>query len=112
MNDGGATGPVEVYCRTVVANSIYERNGGEIGIQSVIDLGIIQAVEIFGLTGDNGQSYVGLNAGATICLRGTGHLIFLDAVGMPRVPTWLDSWPANGFTCANLSSTGTLILVP
>jgi VCBS repeat-containing protein len=100
-----------VYCRVVVQNGVYLRPAGEIGIQSIIDLGVIQAVEVFGLY-NNGISTSGLSDVVDICLLGSGHLIYLNAANMPRSPEWLPAWQSGDFTCGTIANAGTVILVP
>ena len=105
-----------VFCRVLYANgapmqwlggNLY--NAGSIGHQGVLDLGVVQAVDVY--------SPVGLTefeGGVEICLKGTGSLIFMAASGAPRVPVLvgsheIDDFP--GFTCATLFEPGTLVLV-
>ena len=84
-------------------------NAGSIGIQGVLDLGVIQAVDIF--------SPVGMNyfeGGAVFCLRGEGTLIWLAAKNAPRIAEIIGSYTVDdfpGFTCATLFEPGTLVLV-
>jgi VCBS repeat-containing protein len=100
-----------VYCRIIVENQSYIRPGGEIGIQSIIDLGVLQAVEVFDVD-TAGDAHYGYNNGIQICLKGQGRLIYLNAWNMPRTATWLDSDYNGGFTCGWIPNTGTVILVP
>lgn len=82
---------------------------GSIGIQSVIDLGVIHAVDIFSA---GGEMY--FSGGYVICLRGQGTLIWLDATNSPRSADIIGSYLINefpGFTCATLFTPGTLVLV-
>ncbi|HLU09863.1 MAG TPA: choice-of-anchor Q domain-containing protein, partial [Oceanobacillus sp.] len=84
-------------------------NAGAIGIQGVLDLGVIQAVDIFSPVG---MSY--FNGGAVFCLRGQGTLIWLAAKNAPRVAEVIGSYEVDdfpGFTCATLFEPGTLVLV-
>ncbi len=84
-------------------------NAGAIGNQGVLDLGIIQAVDIFS---PGGASY--FQGGAVFCLRGGGTLIWLAASGIPRHPEIIGSYAVPdfpGFTCATLFEPGTLVLV-
>jgi hypothetical protein len=80
-----------------------------IGNQSVLDLGIITAVDVFSLTGQT--SFV---SDVDICLKGTGYIIFLDANGSPRIPQLWTGWTTDafpGYTCATLHAPGTVVLV-
>ena len=77
-------------------------DGGGIGIQSIIDAGFIDAVDIWG--------YV--VQGVEVCFPQAGRLLFLDASLMPRVAAPLESTVVNGMTCASISSPGSLVLMP
>jgi hypothetical protein len=84
-------------------------NAGSIGVQSVLDRGVIQAVDVF-LPNGEGK----FNGDAVVCLRGSGAMVFLAASGIPRTPQDLIAWqtPAfPGYTCATLYQPGTLVLV-
>ncbi|GAB5491774.1 MAG: hypothetical protein Phog2KO_19890 [Phototrophicaceae bacterium] len=77
-------------------------NAGGVGNQAVIDMGLVNAVDISGTV--SGQ--------LTVCLQGTGSMIFLDSAGIPRTPVPIASYTgSNGTTCATLTTTGTLALV-
>jgi VCBS repeat-containing protein len=100
-----------VYCRVVVENGAYIRSGGEIGDQNIINLGILQAVEVFSLD-NHGYSVPSYQNGVQICLKGQGRLIYLNAWNMPRIASWLDSESSGEFTCGWIPYSGTVILVP
>ena len=72
-----------------------------VGIQSVIEAGIIGAVDVWG--------YVA--PGVQVCLQGSGSLIFLDAAGAPRQPSWIPSFEDASWTCAEFDRAGSLVLV-
>ena len=83
-----------VACRTLSA--------GGVGNQAVIDMGLVNAVDISGTV--SGQ--------LTVCLQGTGSMVFLDSAGVPRTPAPIASYiGSSGTTCATLTTTGTLALV-
>ncbi len=98
---GGVYG---VHCRVIAENSSFIRTPAELGVQSVLDRGVIQAVDIFSPSGVS-------VAGATICLQGTGNLVFLDATQAPRVPQNLPVSIQNGYSCTTIPALGTLALV-
>ena len=77
-------------------------DGGGIGIQSIIDAGFIDAVDIWG--------YV--EQGVEVCFPQVGRVIFLDARTMPRAIRSLESSIVNGATCAMIDSPGSLVLLP
>ena len=106
----------EIYCRALYANGMPVQSlGGDLysagGIdnQGVIDLGVMQAVDVFSPVG-----LISFEGGIEICLKGTGTLLFMAASGAPRVPVLvsshvIDDFP--GFACATLFEPGTLVLV-
>lgn len=97
-------GVYATFCSIIAENGVYRRNPGEIGVQSVIDMGVIHAVDVFSPSGESG-------AGTGLCLQGSGNLIFLPSNQAPRTPQRLDHYQSNGYTCATLSGTGTVVLV-
>lgn len=97
-------GASAIYCRIITENSVYLRNPGEIGVQSVINLGVIQAVDLFNLTGDR-------TGGIRVCLEGSGGIIFLASEQAPRQPQRLESFTEGDYTCTTLPGTGTVVLV-
>ena len=77
-------------------------DGGGIGIQSIVEAGFIDAVDIWG--------YV--EQGVEVCFPQPGRLLFLDARTMPRAIMPLESTVVNGMTCASIASPGSLVLMP
>ena len=77
-------------------------DGGGIGIQSIIDAGFIDAVDIWG--------YV--DQGVEVCFPQAGRLLFLDASAMPRTAAPLTSRSVNGMTCALIFTPGSIVLLP
>ena len=77
-------------------------DSGGIGIQSIVEAGFIEAVDIWG--------YV--EQGVEVCFPQMGRVIFLDARTMPRAITALESTIVNGMTCVYLNSPGSLVLLP
>lgn len=72
-----------------------------VGIQAVIDRGIIAAVDIWG--------YV--EPGVEVCLRGQGPLVFLDAAYAPRQVSNIASSAQGNMTCAKFNRAGSLVLL-
>jgi len=99
-----------VLCRPINIGGSYVQNPGEIGIQSVIDAGVLQAVDIYGIAG-TGASVVPFGVPVRACLRGEGRFLFLSAANASRVPADVFSFQFEGYTCADLSSAGTAVLV-
>ena len=119
MTASGGSGDVQVngvygnvFCRVIVKNSAVITNLAEIGVQSVIDQGVVQAVDLFGLL-PNGSPVVPLISPIGVCLRGQGSMVLLSAADVARTPSWLpvDTNSPAGYTCANVYVSGTVVLV-
>ena len=67
---------------TKVESCLVSNPGAQIGVQAVLDQGIIQAVDIFVADG----STAALAVPVTVCLLGEGRLIYLDASQNPCKP--------------------------
>jgi hypothetical protein len=101
-----------VYCRVLAENGrfIYVGEAGSVGNEQVLRLGVIHAVDVFGLLA-GGVSTREFNNPVRVCLQGTGSLIYLDARGAPRPPVRLTNTSSeSGYTCANIPSAGTVVL--
>ena len=72
-----------------------------IGIQSVLDLGVLDAVDVW--------SHIG--SGYEVCFPARGRIVFLDASTSPRSVIHLDAYSADSYTCATSDRAGTLVLV-
>jgi CSLREA domain-containing protein len=101
-----------VFCRIIVQDDQLITNFAEIGVQAVIDMGVVQAVDLFGLLPD-GSPIVPFISPMRVCLRGHGDAIFLSAAGAGRtaqfLPILADS-PTN-YACALIPVSGTVVLV-
>jgi hypothetical protein len=101
-----------VFCRIIVQDDQVITSYAEIGVQSVIDLGVVQAVDLFGLLPD-GSPVVPFISSMRVCLRGIGAAIFLTAATAARTSVYLpvlaDSPP--NYSCANIPVSGTVVLV-
>jgi hypothetical protein len=97
-------GLIDVQCRVLAVNGEFTQNPGEIGIQAIIDLGVIHAVEVFSPSGAN-------MGGIDFCLPGRGQVIYLDAEGQPREPQILRATQQFAYTCFQLPGAGTIVLV-
>ena len=73
-----------------------------IGVQSVIDNGFIDAVDVWG----------GLGDGVEVCFRASGSLILLDTATSPRAQMTLSSYSRDDMICAELDRLGIVVLVP
>jgi hypothetical protein len=100
----------DVYCRVITQNGQFIQIPAEIGIQAVIDLGVLHAVDVFGLLPDN-ESQPDFNNSVQVCLQGSGHLVYLNALHAPRFAVVLTgATSSGGYTCANIPDAGTVIL--
>jgi hypothetical protein len=103
-------------CRLLAANGQYMTwLGGpitfaeNIGNQTVLDLGVIAAVDVFKPGEQNGFA-----GDVVVCLKGSGYMIYLNAAGQPRVPQLWSTWTTDafpGYTCTTLYAPGTVVLV-
>ena len=99
-----------VYCRVLAQNGAVVTSAAEIGVQSILDAGVINAVDVFALD-NGGQPIKTFNKSVLACLQGTGRFIYLDDTSAPRVPASLTSAVVNGYSCANIPNPGTVVLV-
>ena len=74
---------------------------GGIGIQSVLNLGFVDAVDVWGKIG----------SGYTVCFPQFGRVLFLNAATSPRSVESVENWFNEGYTCASRALAGTLVLV-
>ena len=72
-----------------------------IGDQSVIDMGFLDAVDIWSNIG----------SGYSVCFPQEGRIVFLDAATSPRTLVFPDYHFDDGWTCASLDRAGTMVLV-
>jgi len=106
----GAVSDGSVFCRVLAENSVFVRTSAEVGELSVLQRGVIQAVDVFGLT-HNGYGISEFNLDVNICLQGTGAFIYLDATTFPRTAHELPVSLQGGYTCASIPDAGTVVLV-
>lgn len=105
----------QVYCHLIVENGGYVQwyggpitNAGQIGVASVLEQNVQQAVDVFSPTGLGWYE-----GGAVVCLRGAGDLWFLPAAGVPRSAEPMTEYEVPefaGFTCTTVYMPGTLAL--
>ena len=77
-------------------------DGAGIGVQSLIDAGFIDAVDVYGYAEQSVE----------VCFPHVGRVIFLDANTSPRAMVPLASTVVNGQTCVSINSPGSLVLLP
>ncbi len=105
----------QVYCRLLVENGSFSVGvnalppyGGSIGNQTIISMGVYQAVDVFSPPPTSLTNI----SGTAICLRGSGQLYLLN--GSPRSPFGLGGYSvptAPGYTCGAVSAPGTVVLI-
>ena len=72
-----------------------------VGIESVIDMGFLDAVDIWS---DVGSGY-------DVCFPQIGRIVFLDAATSPRSVVFPEYRFDDGWTCASMGRAGTMVLV-
>ncbi len=98
-----------VYCRILVESGRFLVNPAQIGNQTLIDQGIIHAVDVFAIA-LNGSNITSFNNPINICIQGSGRLFFLDANQTPRPLQELFVITDGGYSCGTISSAGTIAL--
>ncbi|MCY4062618.1 MAG: hypothetical protein OXG53_09650 [Chloroflexi bacterium] len=80
----------------------FQRPGtGGIGIEWVIDEGVIDAMDVWGNAG----------RGYEVCFTQAGRWIFLDAGQAPRRASWEGGYRRDGLSCLFMDRAGTVVLV-
>ena len=100
----------EVYCRVIAQNGQFIQVPAEVGIRAVIDLGVIHAVDVFGLLPNNipGKDF---NNPVQVCLQGSGSLVYLNSQNAPRFAVVLTGTSSQGgYTCGSIPEPGTVVL--
>ena len=72
-----------------------------IGIQSVLDMGVLDAVDVWSNIG----------SGYEVCFPGPGRVVFLDAATSPRTEENMSHYFDDAYTCATSDRAGTMVLV-
>ncbi len=113
----GSTSPVVragfaesgVFCRVLAENGAFTSSlaGAQIGVKSVLDRGVVQAVDVFMPSGASAS----FSAAAQVCLQGEGAFVYLNGAQSPRVPQDLTTTWRDGYTCAYIPNPGTVVLV-
>jgi hypothetical protein len=101
-----------VFCRVIVENSVYVNGNSpaEVGNQDVINRGVVQAVDVFGLL-TSGLPQPDFNASIKVCLQGSGGFLYLNALTAPRTVSALPVSLEGGYSCAFIPDAGTVVLV-
>jgi len=77
-------------------------SGAGIGVQSLLDAGVISAVDLWGAA----------TVEAEVCFAARGRLLFLDAATSPRQQLPLAYHLRDGHTCGSIQGAGTALLMP
>ena len=75
-------------------------SGGGIGVQSILDMGVVDAVDVWG----------SMDVAAEICFSDTGSVTFLDATMSPRMEMPLEYYMRDSMTCVDIMHPGTVVL--
>jgi len=107
---GDAVG--NLYARVMMTNGseLSPNAAAEIGIPSLISLGIQHAVNLFGMI-ENGIAANDFSAPIEICLRGTGEVMFVAAADATRTPVRLAAVNRDGYACVMVPSAGLLVMM-
>ena len=98
-----------VYCRVLAQDGVYVIGPAEVGDASVVKMGVIQAIDVFGMAGGTSEPF--FNASVKVCLSASGRLFYLDATTAPRQLSQLSTVPEAGYTCGQIANAGTVVLV-
>jgi len=98
-----------VYCRVLAQDSRFLVNSAQIGNMDALNLGIIQAVDVFAIL-INGSTVQSFNNSIRICLLGTGGFFYLDATQSPRQLQQVASTLEGSYTCGSVPNAGTVML--
>lgn len=107
---GGTVTNGSAFCKVITANGVAVRNQFEIGSADVINLGVQQAVDVYGIS-LSGNFVQNFNNAVEVCLLGTGTYIYLNASQSPRQPVMMTTTSSGGYTCASIPNAGTVVLV-
>ena len=96
--------PAGIHARVIASDGVFSRSPAEVGIQGLLDLGVVNAIDIFNL-GDEPS------ASTMLCLRDAGDILFLAAAGTPRVPQRLPTFSRLEYTCVWITEPGMVVQV-
>ncbi len=96
--------PAGIYASVIASDGVFLRHPAEIGVQAIIDLGVVHAIDVFSLSGSSAVN-------TPLCLRGSGDVFLLAASGSPRVPYRLAATRQGDFSCVWIGEPGTVVQV-
>ncbi len=97
----------DTYCHVINLDGMYITSAAEVGNLDMINLGIVQAVDVYGLL-PGGIPITQFSSPAQICLRGTGSVYFISAVD--NSVQQLAPVQNGGYLCVDLWTAGKLVL--
>lgn len=102
----------DTYCSVLALNGEFRRSPAEIGNASVIDQGVLQAIDVFALL-PGGVPVIPFQSPVQICLAGSGSVYFLSSLGVNPPPVLLPPLSASpaGYVCVNVPNAGKVVLV-
>jgi len=110
-NEQSASAPVEIPVLTLTGLRLHAFDGMNsgivfhshyaIGIAEVIDMGFLDAVDVWSNIG----------SGFSVCFPQIGRIVFLDAATSPRAILFPEYRHEDGYTCASMTIAGTMVLV-
>lgn len=93
-----------VFGRVLAMDGEFVVEPAQIGSAEVLARQVLAAVDVFSPNGNAAS-------GVQVCLRGNGHLLFLDAATSPRALSALPTTREGDMTCALLPGVGMVVLV-
>lgn len=72
-----------------------------VGVQSVVDRGILDVVDVWGLASQNYE----------VCFPQPGAIVFVDSATSPRKVVQLESYARDDYTCGAMNRAGQIVLV-
>jgi hypothetical protein len=107
----GAVTLGSVFCQFIALNGSFLRASFEVPDPALLNLGVVHAVDIFGITLSGNFVNTAFNAPVQICLQGSGNLYYLNALQSPRRSELQTPVQDGGFLCVTIPAPGTLVLV-
>ncbi|MFO7322669.1 MAG: Calx-beta domain-containing protein [Chloroflexota bacterium] len=109
VTQNGLTG--NTFCTVMALDGAFLRDPAEIGHPDVLGLGVIHAVNIYGLL-PGGTSVVDFDNPARVCMSGSGLVLFLSAAEFSPIPVALAPLPDSppGWTCVAVTTAGKVIM--
>jgi len=101
VDSGGVLSLSSSTIQNSAATATSNRDGSGIGIQSALDMGYLDAIDVWGWA----------SQGVEVCFPRKGDLVFVDASTSSRTVRSLEFTYLGGFSCASISMAGTVVLV-